>query len=280
MITFCLILLIGIWDRLRGCTSFLPNVVDKCILGLLVLCTLLGIQETFHALSNWHFALAYFVLFYDKTGWGTAIGAGLQNLTKKEYIDKVAYDKAHGGVEFYIRGPFARSWRLALAYRGFQWGFLPALAVWYWIGLTPALILTAAYTMAMPLGLLIALAMKGAQSDKVVDHLSCLLSHEVYPSKDRWGHQELYRGWSLGVLLVLLTALCKPPVVLTETKVVEIPGKVEVPVCPQVVVEKEIKVPTAVLPPKQKDCVVSGVSVTTIEREIRSATPEEAEMLK
>lgn len=201
MMTYQLIaaLTCGIFDRWRGTDdSWLPNRVECALYGVAALFALLG-TDAVNYLSDWKFALIYLLLFIFPTGWGAAVGAGLGNLSRKEFIEKVKEEKLVGHAEYYLVGPMAKSWKLALVYRGFQWGFLPSLALYYYIGLAEAVAMTLAFTVAMPCAILLSNAIEGSKASYSIQGFSNWMTKD----KDRWAEQELLRGWMVGTILVL-----------------------------------------------------------------------------
>lgn len=198
--------LCGILDRARGSDrTWLPNRVEWALLGLAVLVVLVGLQGAIAALSDWRFALLYLLLFTIPTGWGRPLGAGLADVSGAEYARRTRQAWADGTAEWYQRGVLARSWRLALTYRGFQWGALPALPVWYWIGWQPALALTVAYAIAMPGAVLLINRIEGSFIDQAIGRFSLGMTG----TDKKWARHELYRGWIVGLELLLFHAIAR-----------------------------------------------------------------------
>lgn len=191
--------LCGILDRWRGSDrTWLANRVEWALLGVAVLVVLLGLDGALAAMSDWRFAVLYLGLFTVPTGWGRALGSGLANVNNAEYARFTRQAWEDGTAEWYQRGILARSWRLALTYRGFQWGALPALPLWYWIGWEPAVALTLAYTLAMPGAVMLSNRIEGSWFERLVERFSVWMTGEA----KEWSRQELYRGWLVGGLLM------------------------------------------------------------------------------
>ncbi len=168
IIVITLILLCGMFDRLRGDkynlgTTFIEKVMYGIFVGVLCLDLTL------------HWILVPFALLFalgSSPGWGDPLGA---------YLGK---RRLCGGTEFWQIGFWEHHTVKSLWVRGFIWG-APLLSLLPWINTLPAFI---ACWVSFPLAL--KLARDWSVSIKITDKFNL--------AKGRWDLGEIYRGLLIG----------------------------------------------------------------------------------
>lgn len=196
--------LMGFADLYRGAKAGISRALEKAILAVLALFTLVGGQVFVVMMSDWRFAAAYLLLFAVgcSISWGSVISSALGRRSPAEFQRSIdGHDRAGRGV-WYARGWFRQTAMRALLARSIVWGVLAAVPLGLFGYYVQALAMGLVYAAAMPLAVKFLLTIEGSPFDRAVGRMC----QRLVDKSHSWPRHEVYRGWLAGLLLLMARA--------------------------------------------------------------------------
>lgn len=192
--------LMGFAELYRGANAGIPRILEKFTLASLALVLVSGGLSIFY---HWQFVIVHLILFSAgaSVSWGAVVGASLRGETPEKFQENIKLHKDSG--DWYLVGWFTKTPLRGLLARSVVWGVLASLAAFIFGYYKIGLVLFLVYSISMPLAVIFLRLVNGSRFDIIVGKVC----QKLVSKSHSWPRHELYRGWLVGILLLVIGCL-------------------------------------------------------------------------